>query len=132
MAQMSAQQGLVAHGHILNAGGVQAYARPTSIPLLADFRITSTSALISPNVVVGLLRLAEFLLLSSLGLAIGAVYLAPPKMALDHHYLLAIVEINLGNLQSASAAVNRLATDSHYRERSESLMDYIASESGAQ
>ncbi len=98
MAQMPAQQGLAAHGHILNAGDMQAYARQGTVPLLADFRFTDTSALISPNVVVGLLRLAEFLILSSLGLAIGAVYLAPPNMVLNYHYLPAILAASAGTI----------------------------------
>lgn len=41
------------------------------------------------------------------------------------YYLLAVIEINLGNLRAAEWAVNQLLADEDYRERAESLAAYI-------
>ncbi len=43
------------------------------------------------------------------------------------YYLLAVIEINLGNLKAAERAVDRLIEDEDYRERAENLAAYIGS-----
>ena len=45
----------------------------------------------------------------------------PPQV----HYLLAVAEINLGNLEAASNALIRLEDDDSYSERAENLIRYI-------
>lgn len=46
---------------------------------------------------------------------------APPRA----YYLLAVVQINLGELQAAAATVERLAGDAAYQARAESLSTYL-------
>ena len=41
------------------------------------------------------------------------------------YYLLAVIQINLGNLSAASEAVSRLETDEDYQERAANLATYI-------
>ena len=48
---------------------------------------------------------------------------APPQA----YYLLAVVEINLGNLEAADAAVDRLAAFEDYQRQTENLTTYIRS-----
>lgn len=63
----------------------------------------------------------------ALGMAVAAYgEEAPPQL----HYLLAVIEINLGNLQAASASVARLAADEKYRERGENLAVFIRASMG--
>lgn len=42
------------------------------------------------------------------------------------YYLLAVIQINLGKLEAASEAVDRLTADEEYRERAANLADYIS------
>ena len=48
------------------------------------------------------------------------------------NYLLAVTEINLGNLQQASDAIDRLRDDPEYAERAQRLDDFIISSLNAQ
>ena len=41
------------------------------------------------------------------------------------HYLLAVIQINLGNMKEAEAALERLAGDEKYWERAENLAAYM-------
>ena len=98
MAQTFVQRDAGEREPLFGAASAQAWGRQASVPLLADFRNNHTSSLISPIVVVGLLRLAEFVLLCVLGLVIGALYLVPATTVLTAHYLFAICGVSAGTI----------------------------------
>jgi hypothetical protein len=47
------------------------------------------------------------------------------------YYLLAVIQINLGNLKEADTALSRLAADEKYRERAANLSAYLTEAMGS-
>ena len=78
----------------VTAGGSRSSSREQTIPRLADFRLLDKSALISPRVVIGVIRLTEVALVMLTGLAISLVYVGPVQ-ATDPLYLAAYLVAGL-------------------------------------